>query len=254
MYYTIVALFFLIAILLSFGFVSESEALRNYTSPQPDYIFVELDKQSYVIGEIIIISGNVETYHNGAHALIILYSPDKRIVSTFRPDVNFDKEFTLSIDTTNFTKTGVYYIKSSYGSSSEISKINFEINPFVEHDENIDVASMLSESENSLSVQSVSTQEIPSWVKNNVEWWADDLIDDGEFTHGIEFLINENILILPPTIMTDEQLNKIPDWIKNNGKWWTQGIISDDEFLSNIQYLIVNGILSVNLIDTIEPN
>lgn len=87
--------------------------------------------------------------------------------------------------------------------------------------------------------------QIPEWIKNNVEWWADGIIGDQEFVRGIEFLINQGILVVPPTVISDEQSDEIPDWIKNNGKWWTEGIISDDEFLNNIQFLIANGILSV---------
>ncbi|MGI9566050.1 MAG: DM13 domain-containing protein [Nitrosopumilus sp.] len=88
-------------------------------------------------------------------------------------------------------------------------------------------------------------QEIPGWVKNNVSWWADGIIDDQEFIRGIQFLITEEILIVPPTNISEEKSTVIPDWIKNNGKWWADGIITDKEFLNNIQFLIANGILSV---------
>ncbi len=36
--------------------------------------------------------------------------------------------------------------------------------------------------------------EIPAWVKNNAEWWADDLIGDSDFVSGIQFLITEGIM------------------------------------------------------------
>ena len=36
--------------------------------------------------------------------------------------------------------------------------------------------------------------EIPSWIKNNAEWWADDSIDDDSFIQGIQFLIKEGIM------------------------------------------------------------
>lgn len=92
---------------------------------------------------------------------------------------------------------------------------------------------------------SAHAQEIPEWVKNNVAWWADGTIEDQEFLFGIQFLINEQILVIPPTSISDEKSEKIPEWVKNNGKWWTEGMISDAEFLNNIQYLVANGIISV---------
>ena len=91
----------------------------------------------------------------------------------------------------------------------------------------------------------VHSQEIPDWLKSNVSWWADGIIGDQEFVQGMQFLINEEILVVPPTAISDEKSEKIPDWVKNNGKWWTDGIISDAEFLNNVQYLIANGIITV---------
>ena len=35
---------------------------------------------------------------------------------------------------------------------------------------------------------------IPKWVKNNAEWWADGIIDDESFMSGIEYLVKEEII------------------------------------------------------------
>jgi hypothetical protein len=35
---------------------------------------------------------------------------------------------------------------------------------------------------------------IPTWIKNNAEWWAAGAIDDESFIQGIQFLIKEGIL------------------------------------------------------------
>ena len=40
---------------------------------------------------------------------------------------------------------------------------------------------------------------IPSWIKNNAEWWAAGQIDDDSFVQGIQYLIKEDILKIPPT-------------------------------------------------------
>ena len=38
--------------------------------------------------------------------------------------------------------------------------------------------------------------EIPSWIKNNAGWWADGQIDDVAFVQGIQYLINNGILVV----------------------------------------------------------
>lgn len=38
------------------------------------------------------------------------------------------------------------------------------------------------------------SQEIPSWIKNNAEWWAQGLITDDDFVKGIQFLIENGIM------------------------------------------------------------
>ena len=38
------------------------------------------------------------------------------------------------------------------------------------------------------------TNEIPSWIKNNAGWWADNAIGDEDFVSGIQYLIEEGIM------------------------------------------------------------
>jgi len=86
---------------------------------------------------------------------------------------------------------------------------------------------------------------IPSWIKNNAGWWSDGSIDDSSFVSGIQYLINEGIMTIPPTQSGQSTGNEIPSWIKNNAGWWSEGLIADSDFVSGIQYLITNGIMSV---------
>ena len=41
-----------------------------------------------------------------------------------------------------------------------------------------------------------STYKIPDWIKNNACWWNQDLISDDDFASGIEYLINQGIIIV----------------------------------------------------------
>lgn len=86
---------------------------------------------------------------------------------------------------------------------------------------------------------------LPSWIKNNAKWWSEDSITENEFAKGIEFMIEEKIIIIPKSIGSSDGDKNIPLWIKNNAKWWSDGKISDDDFISALQYLIKIGIVKV---------
>jgi len=89
-------------------------------------------------------------------------------------------------------------------------------------------------------------QEIPSWIKNNAGWWADGAIDDNSFVQGIQFLIKEGIMKIPPTGQGGGgTTNDIPSWVKNNAGWWADGSIGDSDFILGIQFLIKEGIMKV---------
>jgi len=91
-----------------------------------------------------------------------------------------------------------------------------------------------------------SKYDIPSWIKNNAGWWAGGYIDDDSFVQGIQFLIKEGIMQIPPTSQgSSTGSNEIPSWIKNNAGWWADGQIDDDSFVQGIQFLIKEGILRI---------
>lgn len=99
-----------------------------------------------------------------------------------------------------------------------------------------------------IPVGEVMTQsKIPDWIKNNAKWWSEDQIDDSSFVQGIQYLIKEDILKIPPTTQgTSSGSNEIPVWIKNNAGWWADGSIDDDSFVQGIQYLIKEGIMTIS--------
>ena len=91
-----------------------------------------------------------------------------------------------------------------------------------------------------------SSSEIPDWIKNNAGWWANDKIDDGSFVSGVQWLISNGIMSIPPTEQGAGSDDAIPDWIKNNAGWWADGQIDDNSFVSGLQWLISNGIMKVS--------
>ena len=87
---------------------------------------------------------------------------------------------------------------------------------------------------------------IPGWIKNNAGWWADGQIDDSSFVSGIQWLISNNVMTIPPTEQGAGSDDVIPGWIKNNAGWWADGQIDDGSFVSGLQWLISNGIMKIS--------
>ena len=90
--------------------------------------------------------------------------------------------------------------------------------------------------------------KVPSWVKNNAEWWAEGKIDEDSFLKGMEFLIKEGIMEIPPNTTLNPPLSssstqKTPDWIKTTVEWWAHDVITDDAFLECMQFLVTNKII-----------
>ncbi len=116
-----------------------------------------------------------------------------------------------------------------------------DFNPFVPASMKFDISEITSSIPSTPPTQTT----IPIWVKNNAKWWADGTIGDSDFVSGIQFLIKEGVLKVPPTTAGQSPSNQIPIWVKNNAKWWADGTIGDSDFISGIQYLIKQGILRV---------
>jgi len=107
----------------------------------------------------------------------------------------------------------------------------------------------------SIFIPNSSAQEdiqIPDWIKSVAGWWANDEISENEFSAGIEYLINNNIISLNfvPCHAAQNQTNSlstsIPNWIKNNAKWWSEDLIGDIDFTNGIEYLIEHKIIKID--------
>jgi len=92
----------------------------------------------------------------------------------------------------------------------------------------------------------ISDSKVPSWIKNNAGWWRDGNIDDNSFIHGLEFLIENEIIQIPPATRGSDS-SEIPLWIKDNAGWWAEGRISDDDFIYGVSYLVNHGIIVIEM-------
>ena len=96
---------------------------------------------------------------------------------------------------------------------------------------------------------------VPNWVKNTAGWWASDQIPDSAFLQGIQFLINEGIMIVEiPAEIDSEAAEEIPNWVKNTAGWWAEDKIHDITFVSGIKYLIGKGIIVVEQEPEVEES
>ena len=56
---------------------------------------------------------------------------------------------------------------------------------------------------------------IPSWIKNNAGWWANNIISDSDFLYGIKFLVENNIIKFQSDLAFEEAKNvekNLLDW------------------------------------------
>lgn len=86
---------------------------------------------------------------------------------------------------------------------------------------------------------------IPSWVKNVASFWCQDQIDDASFVEGIQYLIDNGIIVVPAKSKVISDTQEVPQWVKNNACWWSEGSITDLDFASGIEYLVREGIIVV---------
>ena len=98
-------------------------------------------------------------------------------------------------------------------------------------------------------INRVATQSnsipIPEWIRNNALWWSQEQIDDSTFIQGLQFLIKNEIIIVPQTNQENIESKDIPSWIRNNALWWSQEQIDDSTFIQGLQFLIQIGIIRV---------
>jgi len=99
---------------------------------------------------------------------------------------------------------------------------------------------------------SAQDTQIPDWIKDVAGWWAIGDISENEFLAGIEYLINNYIILIdfvPCNYEIQSQYGdakSVPDWIKNNANWWSENLIDDTDFINGLQYLIEYKIIKID--------
>jgi hypothetical protein len=207
---------------LGYGGAPEQSSANNYT------VKIIYDKESYIMGETITFSGNVNKYDVDRNLRISIFDSNNNLIVTQKTPVSNDGTFLHEVELKGKFSDGKFQVKAQYGNSkATVEKISFIINKLIN--------------------QNSENGKIPSWIKNNAGWWAEGSIDDDSFVQGIQFMIKEGLMQVPITEQGENiQNNKIPSWIKNNAGWWAEGSIDDDSFVQGIQFMIKEGLMQVS--------
>ena len=86
---------------------------------------------------------------------------------------------------------------------------------------------------------------IPDWIKNVAEFWCQDQIDDASFIEAIQYLIDNEIILVPAITEGEVAEQEVPQWVKNNACWWSEDSITDLDFATGLQFLVKQGIIRV---------
>ncbi len=87
---------------------------------------------------------------------------------------------------------------------------------------------------------------LPPGMKSDAGKWATGAISDSTFVAEIEFMLENNIILISNIPSRDASGDEIPAWIRNNALWWSQDLISEDEFVNSLKFLIQEGIIVIN--------
>jgi len=210
------------------GFLQNETLEKNtfllFESPQQEFIILEGEGEGEGL-QIASIDGliNPERLFSGTTVLLEITRPDGTSIST-QSLVSSDGRFHVQKILDSSAASGTYYVVASYrGEKSD--EITFNI----------------------INEETMNAQpQIPEWVRIDVGRYGNGQLDDENFLLGIEYLIEEELMMIPDLgEQTKNQEFKIPDWIRNNAKWWSDNQISDKEFINGIQFLIENGIIRI---------
>jgi len=196
-----------------FSLSSSSSSFSGITPPtlSSEKLILPKNKQT----SEVILSGIVGNYIEGTTLEITLVGPDQS-----------SEKFSVSA-----TKNGEYKVVLTLNDNSLTGKYKIDVNY---RGSNVGDTSF-----------QVSKHLVAEWIKNNASRWASDQISDSEFISGIGYLIEEKIIVIPDSVLSETTDQNIPFWIKNAAKWWSQDIVSDDEFVAALEFLIKNSIIRI---------
>ena len=186
-----------------------------------EYTVVRYDiLDTFLKDKPIAVPYELKIFHNGEKIFSKSNVSSDAKLSESRPSNKNDFEWNIPSDV-----SGVIVVKFENLDGSKVANVEF---PLIVNRE-----------------KSTVEYQIPEWVKNNAGWWASGQIPDSAFIDGIEFLIKEEIIVVPVADTQSKNESNIPEWIKTNAGWWASGQIDDKTFATGIEFLIKIGLIVV---------
>jgi len=105
--------------------------------------------------------------------LLTLIYPDGNSEEHHVYDI-FEGEFLYDIPLSSNSLLGIYTLKAK-NPGNDFGTVKFEVKSEKDKPEEIEL-------------------EIPSWIKNNADWWSQGLISDDDFVKGIQYLVENGII------------------------------------------------------------
>ena len=220
-----IACVILVSLFVAIGISLIPPVFAPYHQQTQEPMSVSTDKSSYNYGEIVTIRGQ------GAQSYSIsiqITSSSGEVIPKFSTFKTSAGEFSAIFIVSNRLEHGTYTITASDSSQTAQTTITIgTITPQV-------------------AEPPKSNTNIPGWIKQVVEFWISDQIDDSAFVKVIEYLVQQGIITIPyAEALEGETTTEIPIWIKMNAEFWVNGETSDDEFATALEWLINNGIIRV---------
>ena len=138
----------------AYGGPPENNSANNYT------VEISTNQESYLLGESVVFTGNVNKYDEDRSLRITIFDSSKNLISTKKTPVDTYGKFSYTVELNEKFSDGKFIVKSQYGNSKST----------------VNTSSFLIVSGNPSTME--SSNEIPVWIKNNAGWWADGSIAD----------------------------------------------------------------------------
>lgn len=123
--------------------------------------------------EFAQLAGSFEEKHTGPLTLTVVQPDNSEEVIT---TISRDGKFSATMELKSKSQIGIYKV------FAEIKGEQVLLSAFEVKDRN--------------------SNKVPLWIKNNALWWSENKITDVDFTNGIEFLIENKIIVLENNSMS----------------------------------------------------
>jgi hypothetical protein len=208
-------------------------------SPSP--ITLLTDKQSYVTGDTITISGTISSLGASNSAVLQVFNTFNVLVQigtiNIAPDGTFSK--TIKAEGESWANDGSYQIKVIYVSTPVLASgtvnVNFK-------------ATAAPSTTSSPTVQSPSTSSPATQTPSATQSSTQNTTVTSDTQTSIDEQIKQRIALANKLKQQLDQSNttQIPFWVKDNARKWHDGAIDNAEFSKDIQYFISSGLVKTD--------